>query len=565
MGSSDFPRRMWRAAAASLLLSSSCQIINDTDGEFTIVQTLQPDGGMGCTDGVCHECRPGEVECTEDRTGPRTCSALGRWVNDPPCGVEARACLEGRCLVCFPGERRCDESGVPSTCSKDGSVWIAEPACTGGECVAATGRCGSCSPGEQQSCIGQLGTCNGGQQTCQADATWSACDVMPGVDTCEPGNDDSCDGTPNTPPEGACPCTQDQPCGPHQAVGICHPGTSACVDGVPQRCEGAVWSTARDCTSTLDNDCDGHPDSELDAECECEVGTTRPCGESVCRGQQTCSLRDGGRRSAWDACEPPSFDEPRPVLGLTLAGDVWGPALSADGSTLIVSALDPEDLFFATRSDRGRTFTPASTLVNVSTPEAEGTPFLSADGLSLYFYAIRAGVTGGRDIWVATRPSTSAAFTAGAPLAVVNSAATEQKPWLSPDELSIVFDSTRSSSSGGANLWAARRASRAADFGAPFELAELNTEATEEGATLSRDGLEIFFASDRDGGSGDLDVWVAYRERGAAEFGEAVAVSAVNSDSADLDLALSNDGRELLFSSSRDGAQQIYRASRNCL
>jgi len=681
----------WPAlGAVGLLLAMGCQLINDTDGEFTITEALRPDPGpdggragvtlepqdeeplgcrsqaqglrcagdipqrcaedgswqdtgpaceRGCTAGACNECRPQDVQCTEDGTGPRTCSALGRWINDPPCAREARACLRGLCLVCFPGERRCGESGIPLSCSPDGTEWREGMPCAEGQaCVPATGLCGSCSPGEPRPCVNELGRCREGEQVCSAESTWSACSIQPAVDTCVPGNDDSCDGVPNAPPEGGCACTEPVACGPLEAVGICVPGVSSCINGQPGQCTGAVERGARDCASADDNDCDGVPDNTLDsvctctigeqrscgaasyppgarcrrgtqtceaspnslsttwsacegevrpqrrncadsgdndcdgapdnghAECECEPGTTQACGSAVCSGVRTCTSLDDGTRSRWSACTSPEFAAPQPVQGLGLSGDIWGPALSRDGRSLIVSAGVPEDLFQATRTDTGRTFSTASALSAINTAEPEGTPFLSDDGLSLYFYAIRAGITGDRDLWVSTRPSPGGAFGTAAPLGGVNGASTEQKPWLSPDELTVVFDSTRSSRWGGTNtnLWTARRASRGGAFGAPAEVPGVNTGATEEGATLSVDLLEIYFASDRDGGAGDLDVWVATRERPGDAFGEPFALEVVNSEAGDLDLALTADGSELFFSSSRSGPQQIYRARRSC-
>ena len=681
----------WLAlAAVGLVLAVSCQIVNDTDGEFAIVSSLQPDpdldaGGadtgpgsrgnvppgcrsqaqglrcagdvpqrcaedgswqdaapaceQGCTAGACNECRPRDVQCTEDGTGTRTCSVLGRWINDPPCPATTRACLRGLCLVCFPGERRCGESGIPRSCSPDGTVWLEQLPCAAGQaCVPGSGLCGSCSPGDRRPCVNELGRCREGEQVCSAEATWSACSIQPGVDTCAPGNDDSCDGVPNAPSEGACTCTESAACGPPQQIGICVPGVSSCVDGQLGACTGAVDRRARNCASADDNDCNGVPDNTLDlictctigeqracgasyppgarcrrgtqtceaspnslstawsvcegevrpqrrncadsgdndcdgaadnshAECECDPGTTQACGSTVCSGVRTCTSLDGGSRSRWSACTTPEFAEPQPVQGLGLSGNIWGPALSRDGSTLLVSASEPqEDLFQATRPGTGRPFSVASPLSAINTAESEGTPFLSDDGLSLYFYAIRAGITGDRDLWVSTRTNSGGAFGTAAPLGGVNGAATEQKPWLSPDELTLVFDSNRSSRWGGTNtnLWTARRASRSSAFGAPAEVPGINTGATEEGATLSVDLLEIYFASDRDGGAGDLDVWVATRERPGDTFGEPRALEVVNSEAGDLDLALTADGSELFFSSSRSGLQQIYRALRSC-
>jgi hypothetical protein len=364
-----------------------------------------------------------------------------------------------------------------------------------------------------------------------------------------------------------------QPCETaHPAGTRCRPGTQTC--SVPPDGGAADWGACvasngpglRNCADSSDNDCDGLPDNTLDGVCECVPGSQRACGRATCRGQQGCLISEDGSSSTWEPCLEPTFGEPQALLGLGFSEqDVWGPALSQDGRTLLVSTGDPEDLYLAARPDRGRSFGPLSALAEVNTADPEGTPFLSADGLTLYFYGIRAG-GGDRDLWAARRGDATAEFGVAAPLASVNSAQPDQKPWLSPDELTLVFDSTRPSPFGATNLWLATRASRDVDFASPIELPGVNSNAIEEGPTLSVDQLEVYFVSDRaGGGGGGLDIWGARRERLDEPFGEPFPIESVNSSLDDLDLALSSDGQELFFSSARsEGLQQIYRSNRVC-
>jgi hypothetical protein len=74
----------------------------------------------------------------------------------------------------------------------------------------------------------------------------------------------------------------------------------------------------------------------------------------------------------------------------------------------------------------------------------------------------------------------------------------------------------------------------------------------------------VFFASNRPGGNGGLDIWVAARTSQEAAFSAPVNLGAINSDRDELDLALGADGQDLIFSSSRDGTYQLYRAARGC-
>lgn len=307
----------------------------------------------------------------------------------------------------------------------------------------------------------------------------------------------------------------------------------------------------------------GAPPQAVD---ECEAGDVMSCGPGPCLGQRVCELSEN-HVAVWGPCEPPllgPFQTPEPVTGLELDVAAWGPALADAGGTLLFAAGTPEDIFRASRSGRGALFSAAAPLAAINTPGEEGTPFASADGLALYFYAIRQGGVGGRDLWVAERAAPGAELGAPTPLPVVNTSADEQNPWLSPDGRTLLFDSTRPGGQGQQDLWIARRPARGADFGEPENLAALNGPDYDQGPALSADGLSLFFASTRPGGQGDLDLWVASRGSLDAEFSEPENLEAVNSTGLDLDPALSADGAELFFSSSRDGAQRLYRAVRRC-
>jgi Tol biopolymer transport system component len=124
--------------------------------------------------------------------------------------------------------------------------------------------------------------------------------------------------------------------------------------------------------------------------------------------------------------------------------------------------------------------------------------------------------------------------------------------------------SDRAGGQGKSDIWLAERSSATDTFSAPRELSELNTSAHEGGMTLSPDGLTIIFVSDRAGGSGDTDLWTATRAQATDAFSVPSNLGAVNSSAADDDPKLSSDGRELLFSSTRDGQRNIWRTLRSC-
>jgi hypothetical protein len=122
--------------------------------------------------------------------------------------------------------------------------------------------------------------------------------------------------------QGLAPLDQEGPAG----VGEGLPGNAVSGEqGAP--CDGDAASCAptetpdngstcipagpRDCTSDLDNDCDGQPDNVLDDICVCVPESAEPCeehpgldGRGQCRaGTRRCILGEGSVSSDWGECE----------------------------------------------------------------------------------------------------------------------------------------------------------------------------------------------------------------------------------------------------------------------
>jgi hypothetical protein len=272
--------------------------------------------------------------------------------------------------------------------------------------------------------------------------------------------------------------------------------------------------------------------------------------------------------------QPPScalgeFGPLQKLSGLGLSGPLFGPVLSPDDSGLFfvgTVSSGAEQIFFASRSDVSTgQFSAGNPVPELASNASDGTPFVSASGLRIYFYSTRPGSNAGsRDLWVAERSTPTGAFAAPTPLLELNTASFELLPRLSADELSIVFTSQRPEGRGATDLWQARRSSVAAPFGAPTNLAELNTNVDDTGAWLSSDGLIVLFASNRAGGQGRLDIWRARRASIEQPFGPAENMPGLNSPSDELDVSLSSNERELFLSSDRDGVPELWRSVRAC-
>ena len=111
------------------------------------------------------------------------------------------------------------------------------------------------------------------------------------------------------------------------------------------------------------------------------------------------------------------------------------------------------------------------------------------------------------------------------------STAKTDNPSLSADLLEMYFTSERT---GNADLYLAERSSTQTSFSAPIRLDALSTDGIETSPAVSADGLTLYWASDREGGLGDLDIWRATRPSRGAPWGPAENQRALNSAGKDL-------------------------------
>ncbi len=89
-------------------------------------------------------------------------------------------------------------------------------------------------------------------------------------------------------------------------------------------------------------------------------------------------------------------------------------------------------------------------------------------------------------------------------------------------------------------------------FGPPVPIAELAAPSVEYAPYLAPDGLSLYFASDRAGGQGGFDLYLAKRPGASAPFSAPANLGSVNCPGADVD-PLTLDGKTLMFASDRGG------------
>ncbi|MEO7080409.1 MAG: PKD domain-containing protein, partial [Flavobacteriales bacterium] len=141
-------------------------------------------------------------------------------------------------------------------------------------------------------------------------------------------------------------------------------------------------------------------------------------------------------------------------------------------------------------------------------------------------------------------------------------------PAFNTDGRSLYFASDRPGGFGGMDLYVSRRGPEG--WSVPKNLGhEVNSASNEVFPSIGAQG-QLYFSSDRAGGLGQLDIYTSSVEFG--EFSLPVALPApLNSTGADLGYAAYADGGSGYFSSNRDGRDRIYRFTqkpapfRNCV
>jgi hypothetical protein len=184
-------------------------------------------------------------------------------------------------------------------------------------------------------------------------------------------------------------------------------------------------------------------------------------------------------------------------------------------------------------------------------------PSISKDGLSLYFFSDRPGGFGGNDIWVSHRSGVDAPW--GPPKNLgpnINTSADENAPTLSLDGHKLYFASDRPGGYGGLDLYISRRHDKRDDFGwrCPENLdAGVNTLADEASAAVfevdETGATTLYFHSNRDG---DDNIYASALSPEEI-FGPAMPVNEINSPFADRVPSIRRDGLEFFLASNRPG------------
>ena len=191
------------------------------------------------------------------------------------------------------------------------------------------------------------------------------------------------------------------------------------------------------------------------------------------------------------------------------------PSISSDGLELYFCdafVIRPDgmgggDLWVVRRASVDAPWGEPENLAAINTPGFEVTPEISPNGRELYFEADWEGGAGDDDIWVARRRSKSGEWQStewAGP--VINGAGMDHCPGISRNGRVLFYDQNRENSPIGDLVFVTRRTKRS-DWRDPVNLG--NTESDHFQPSLSADGSMLYFTSDRSGGLGENDIWMA--------------------------------------------------------
>jgi WD40-like Beta Propeller Repeat len=251
-------------------------------------------------------------------------------------------------------------------------------------------------------------------------------------------------------------------------------------------------------------------------------------------------------------------------LGLGVSSPFFdgSPTVSADERVLFLTsnrASGQEDIFVSTRQRRKD---PWGEVVNLGVPinssgANENGLRLSLDGKTLYFSSNRQGGFGSSDLYVATRQSKNHPWSVPQNLGpLVNTALFEGFPTPSADGNTLYFNRSTTASSPDGDIWITTRLSSEEPWGIPEPLPQpVNGPSAEFAPSISTDGLTLYFASQRPGNIGFLDIWVARRPAATAAWDppENLGTNVNTPFSVTLAPFISANGHSLYFMSTRPG------------
>ncbi|MFO8057317.1 MAG: S8 family serine peptidase, partial [bacterium] len=218
------------------------------------------------------------------------------------------------------------------------------------------------------------------------------------------------------------------------------------------------------------------------------------------------------------------------------------------------------DFYYAERDDTSSSFNTPVYLSSLSTGENEGNIWMSDDELRAYFTRYANGLY---RIFTASRPDLTDSFGTATEFSNLVWDDSSYNGSLMPDEKTIYFRSNGSGGEGPPDIYKATRSNIGDAFGTPQNISELNTSSREGDPCLSRDGLTMFFHSNRSPNSGKNDIWYTWRTDKASAWNTPVKVTELSTEyNESPGKGCMNFENYLYYNRNVDGDTQIFYAIR---
>lgn len=195
--------------------------------------------------------------------------------------------------------------------------------------------------------------------------------------------------------------------------------------------------------------------------------------------------------------------------------------------------------------DPGKAFGAPTAIAELDTTGTEGSIRLSADQLTAYFASARPGGVGGVDLWIATRADAGAPFGNFQNLAPLNSTATDTHATVTADGLTLYFETLRGQPNQA--VYESQRASTAAPFASPLSLPGFGGFAVVTDPYVRADGQVLYVSAGLT--LADLDIYRLVMSGGS--FGEPVSVGELNGQANEELPAITPNDRVLYMASTR--------------
>lgn len=212
------------------------------------------------------------------------------------------------------------------------------------------------------------------------------------------------------------------------------------------------------------------------------------------------------------------------VQELSSTGNEGAPSISADGNNMFITISQEMDSrymgglvqgygscdIFYTQKINGRWIKPVNLGPTVNSSMWESQPSFSSDGKTLYFVRgirQRTGQITGIDIYYSVIGSDGKFSQATKLPANINTKKDEESVFIHPDNQTLYFSSQGHVGMGGADIFMSKR-NPDGTWGDPVNLGyPVNTSKDENSLLVAPSGRLAYFASDREGGFGGLDLY----------------------------------------------------------